>query len=179
MPDSKPVVARLSADDLPYFTAFSCGDDDLDDFLRSDAWRLQQQRVATSYLAFSADGREVLGYVTILADGINLQTRERKKLGLASQDHPVVPALKVARLAVAKQAQGLGVGVLLISTAFSAARRLANEAGCRVLVVDAYPAAVPFYEKLGFHPNRSQQYRDRENPSLRLDVFAPELPAWI
>jgi GNAT superfamily N-acetyltransferase len=179
MPDHVLPVARLAIEDIPYLSEFRCGDSDLDEFLSDDAWRLQIEQVAVSYVAWSADGSQVLGYATLLVDGVHLQTRERKSLGLASQDHPVVPALKIARLAVGQQAQRTGVGIRLVATAFAAARLLAEQAGCRLLVVDAYPTAVSFYQKLGFRHNRSPEYRDRENPSLRLDVFAPELPTWL
>ncbi len=172
-------AAQLSAEELPLIESFSCGDEDLDAFLSDDAWRLQQERVATTYLAFPSDGSRLLGYATVLVDGVSLQTRERRRIGLESQDHPVVPALKIARLGVHQEAQGKGVGNFLVSTAFSVARALARSAGCRLLVVDAYSDALPFYEKLGFQPNRSPQYRDRENPSLRLDVFGEHDPDWL
>ena len=41
---AKVVVTQLSADDLSSLVQFSCGDADLDDFLKDDAWRLQQEK---------------------------------------------------------------------------------------------------------------------------------------
>jgi hypothetical protein len=32
---------------------------------------------------------------------------------------------------------------------------------------------------MGFLPNRAKLYQDRENPSMRLDLFPIELPRWI
>jgi hypothetical protein len=57
---------------------FARGDEDLDDFLRTDALRLQAQRVASTYLAFF----ESSWWATfaLLADAVALETKERKAL---------------------------------------------------------------------------------------------------
>ena len=87
---------RLVIDsDSAALNAFTCGEPDLDDFLRNDAARLGRQRVVRTYVAFF-DG-ELVGYVALLADAVVLDTKERRKLALGSQGHPVVPALKIAR----------------------------------------------------------------------------------
>lgn len=177
MPDF--IIALLGEGAVSRLNEFSCGDDDLDDFLRNDAWRLQKQHVARTYLARDHQTGAVLGYTTLLNDAVRLLTRERKKLGLASDDHPIVPAIKIARLAVSVDARGRSIGLTLVRAAYSAAQRADIASGCRLLTVDAYPESVAFYERLGFEANRSTEYRDRENPSLRLDVFATETPGWI
>jgi hypothetical protein len=90
---------RLVAEaDLPLLATFACGEPDLDDFLRSDALRLQAHRVVRTYLAFHET--VLVGYMALLADAVVLETKERKRLALGSHDHPIVPALKIARLAV-------------------------------------------------------------------------------
>jgi len=48
-----------------------------------------------------------------------------------------------------------------------------------LLTLDAYPDSVPFYKKLGFVFNRAADYRDRRNPSMRLDLFSVEEPPWL
>lgn len=176
MPDF--IIALLGEGAVSWLTDFSCGDEDLDGFLKDDAWRLQQQHVARTYLARDNQSGAVLGYMTLLNDAVRLLTRERKKLGLASDDHPIVPAIKIARLGVSLNARGRGIGVTLVRAAYSAVQRTDPSSGCRLLTVDAYPEAVAFYERLGFEANRSTEYRDRENPSLRFDVFATETPDW-
>lgn len=178
-PDLSRVRLRaLDAADLERLARFECGDDDLRDFLVDDALRLQAQNVVRTYLALRGSD-EIAGYVALMADSIVLQTREKKKLALGSQDHPVVPALKVARIAVATTWQGRGLGHLLMRFSAAMAFEIAERAGCRLLTLDAYPNAVQFYEKLGFIRNRSREYRDRAHPSMRLDLFAPDLPRWV
>lgn len=67
---------------------FESGDAELDAFLARDALRLQDQRVVRVYLAVYED--VIGGYVALLADAVVLQTRERTKLCLATEDHPAV-----------------------------------------------------------------------------------------
>jgi GNAT superfamily N-acetyltransferase len=139
---------------------------------------LQAQRVASTYLAFFEE--QLVGYITLLADAVVLETKERKRLALSSQDHPSVPALKVARLAVRQsfRATHAGVGTALLQIAHALALDVANRVGCRLLTLDTYPAALPFYEKLGFVVNRSKTYQGRQRPSMRLDIFPPTPHSW-
>ncbi len=176
---TKFLFAPLSPVWGDYLGAFDCGDLDLNSFLVEDATRLERERVARTTLAVQPDSGEILGYVTVLNDAVRLLTRERKRLGLASQDHPVIPALKIARLGVAEGTTHRGIGTALVRDSYFAAQESAASGGCRLLTVDAYPTALPFYEKLGFEKNRSPEYQSRENPSLRFDVFSPKLPSWI
>lgn len=60
--------------------------------------------------------------------------------------------MRIARLAVAIEAQGQGVGAALLRYALLMARRLSNDIGCAGVVVDAKAEAVSFYEKYGFEP---------------------------
>ena len=161
------------------FETFTSGDDDLDEFVRSDAARLHQDNIVRTYLG-RYNGR-IEGYLSLLNDAVVLETRERKKLALAPGAHPIVPALKVARLAVASsfRATHRGLGETLLRFAFVKALDLARHVGCRLLTVDAYPESVGFYEKLGFVPNRAKPYQGRTHPSMRLDLFPPVPPVWL
>ena len=169
----------LAAEDAPELLAFSCGDEDLDDFLRTDASRLLGENVVRTYLAH-CDGA-LMGYLSLLVDAVVLETRERKKLALGSHDHPIVPALKVARLGVSAsfRAMNRGAGEALMSFAFVSALDVAEYAGCRLLTVHAYPESVGFYERLGFVQNRAKEYQSKSHSSMRLDVFAPIWPSWV
>jgi GNAT superfamily N-acetyltransferase len=61
-----------------------------------------------------------------------------------------LPVLRLARLAVASEVQGQGVGRLLLRTVFTLAWRMSEELGCVGVLVDAKPPAVGFYASLGF-----------------------------
>lgn len=166
-------------EDAEAVTAFSCGDDDLDDFLRTDASRLQDQSVVRTFVAFYEG--HLVGYVALLADAITLKSSERKKLALNHDDHPIVPALKVARLGVSAEfrASHRGVGEALMYYAYSMAIDIAERIGCRLLTLDAYPQSIDFYAKLGFVMNQDKAYARKNHPSMRFDIFTRDEHAWI
>jgi GNAT superfamily N-acetyltransferase len=129
--------------------SFTSSDVDLDRFLRKFAAQNQfRLHIGTTYVA--VNGREILGFVTVAATSITidrLPARKRKRL----PRYPL-PALRVARLAVATSARGQGIGKRLLRAAFQLAREMAERVGCVGVVVDAKPAAVAFYERYGFEP---------------------------
>lgn len=180
LPSIRPAgleIARLTAaDDLQ---GFASDDLDLDAFLQSDALRLQERAVIQVSLA-RYEG-ELAGYVALLADIVILQTGERKKLKLGYEDPPPVPAVKIGRLAVSadfrKRYRGLGRAMVAFS--FNTALQVSRDVGCRLLTVDAYAQSVAFYELLGFIANKGKEYRERETVSMRLDLHAAPLPAWL
>jgi ribosomal protein S18 acetylase RimI-like enzyme len=167
------------------FAAFSCGDADLDDFIRSDASRLHTLNVARTYVSWYQGA--ACGYVTLMADAVVLKPNERKKLrtpdgvALTFDDHPVIPALKIARLAVGRTTREAhrGMGEALVRFAFLTGLDVADLVGCRLLTLDAYPESIGFYEKLGFSLNRDDTYAARNHPSMRLDLFGPSPPIWV
>jgi GNAT superfamily N-acetyltransferase len=126
---------------------FDCGDDALNRFFREFAYHNQQRlHVGVTYVAEEAG--LVLGFITLAACSIEvdrLTARLRKRLPA----YPL-PALRVARLAVAREAQGQGLGSELVAFAGQVALGMSEGVGCFVLVVDAKPAAVRFYERFGF-----------------------------
>jgi hypothetical protein len=54
----------------------------------------------------------------------------------------------------------------------------AKSHGCRLVTLDAYPQAIDFYRKLGFVENQ-QQREGSTHPSMRLDIFDPNLADWL
>ena len=176
------VEATLAA--APLFDAFSCGADagaaELARFLREDALRLTALRTAITHLVFY--GGALAGFVTLAADAVQLKPNERKKLRsgkhrLGFDDNYPVAALKVVRLAVeATHAEAFtGTGTELMRFAHAAAVNTAVQAGagCRLLTVDAKPAAVGFYERLGFRRSKAGRLN-----AFHFDVYADPLPAW-
>jgi ribosomal protein S18 acetylase RimI-like enzyme len=133
-----------------------------------------------TYYGESSSGT-LVGYVSLLTDTIKLKTGEKKQLDLAHDDHPFVPAVKVARLAVdeAFRKEFRGAGEALMRFACERAFGIAELAGCRLLTLDAYPKSVGFYQTLGFKRSRAKEYEVKEHPSMWLDLFAPEAPRWL
>ena len=59
--------------------------------------------------------------------------------------------LKICRLGVDLSVKGQSIGSFLLNF-IKSYFVIENKTGCRFLTVDAYAAAVPFYEKNGFIP---------------------------
>jgi GNAT superfamily N-acetyltransferase len=130
-------------------TRFRSGDADLDRFFQLYAAQNQfRHHIGTTYVA--VEGRDVCGYVTVAAGGLeieNLPATARRGL----PEYPM-PILRLARLAVDAALQGSGVGRELLRFALGLALRMRAEYGCIGVVVDAKPGAVPFYRRFGFVP---------------------------
>lgn len=186
------VISSLT--DKDDVSSFSCGDSDLEAdlnaFLRDDAWRLQEQQVTRVYLG-RYEG-ELVGYVAMLTDAVELKSPEKKKLGLAHDDARWIPAVKVGRLAVSASFRDRyrGGGEALMRFAVATTLAVAENVGCRLVTVDAYASAFDFYKKLGFVPNKVKPAQDvsdvaeapppvlgKETTSMRLDVRG-KLPEW-
>jgi hypothetical protein len=177
-------------------STFSCGDDDLDGFLREDAMRLHDLGIVRVYLAIY-DG-QLVGYFAILADAIRLKTPEIKRLRMNHEDPPGVPALKVGRLAVSLEFKKKyrGLGTAMMGYAFAIGTLIAGHAGCRLITVDAYRQSVEFYEKLKFVCNKKKASEEdkiaqpadggggtiyvpaNDCVSMRFDLKTDPLPDW-
>lgn len=127
--------------------SFDCGNNDLNQYLYSQVGQDVRKRVTTCYLALSPDGR-IAGYFTLASTSVllnSLPEEYRKKL----PKYPLVPAVRMGRLAVHKSFQERGLGSVLLSEAFK--RVLDSEIAVYALVVDAKDVrARSFYEHFGF-----------------------------
>jgi ribosomal protein S18 acetylase RimI-like enzyme len=127
---------------------FVSGSDALDRYFREQASQDIKRRVATCFVAISIAAHDVAGYYTLTATSIALSALSpevTKKL----PRYPVVPAVLLGRLAVARHYHGRGLGSVLLADALKRTSRA--EFGVFVMVVDAKDdAAQRFYEHFGF-----------------------------
>jgi ribosomal protein S18 acetylase RimI-like enzyme len=170
-------VRQVRTEDQAELAAFECGDDDLNGFLRDDALRLQQRNTVTTYLALY-DG-DLVGYISLMVDAVVLESKERKTLRLNHADHPVIPALKIARLATARafRLTNLGLGTMLLRFAIARGYEIADAADCRLLTLDAYPDAIAFYDKLGFLRTRRSRTANANTQACASTCSLPTCPA--
>lgn len=156
------VVRRLAPTDDR--SAFRSGNIDLDRFLQRYAGQNQfRHHIGTTWVALR--GPDVLGFATVSAAHLEvsaLPERMRRRLPV----YPL-PVLRLARLAVATDAQGQGIGRLLLRAVFTLAWRMADDLGCVGVVVDAKPDAVAYYANLGFTAlqHREGALGDRPEPT--------------
>ena len=130
-------------------SVFQSGDEVLDRFLHHYAGQNQfRHHLGVTYVAVEEE--RILGFVTVVPrhlDVEELPKPRRRKL----PDYPI-PVLGLARLAMDRSAQSVGLGAQLLRFVLKLATKMADELGCAGVVVDANPNAVSFYAKYGFTP---------------------------
>ena len=147
-------VRRLEEKEI--VTAFDCEDEDLKDFILNEAHVYRDALLAVTYILEDKNS-SVLAYFSLANDKVSLSDFESKTDFNRFRKHRFVnekrlksyPAVKLCRFGVSLMVKGMGMGSVLID--FIKAYFLKdNKTGCRFITVDAYSAAVPFYEKNGF-----------------------------
>lgn len=137
--------------------SFNCGDDDLNDFILHEALLYRDAFLAVTYIAKIED--RVIAYFSLANDRVSISDFENKTEFNRFRKHRFVndkrlksyPAVKICRFAVDTMCAGSGIGTVLMD--FIKGYFIENnKTGCRFITVDAYLAAIPFYEKNHFYP---------------------------
>jgi GNAT superfamily N-acetyltransferase len=128
--------------------SFTCGVEALDRYLSAQAMQDQRRRIAGCYVALDAATGQIAGFYTIAAASMPLD-EVSPKLAEKLPRYPLVPCIRLGRLAVAKAYQGNGLGAALLIDAIE--RSLRSEIVAFAMIVDAKDeAAVRFYRHHGF-----------------------------
>lgn len=126
---------------------FTSGDVDLDRFFSRYAGQNQfKHHIGTTYVAVASDA--IWGYATVSMAHVEVEDLP-PDLAKRLPRYPL-PVLRLARLAVAAQAQGQGVGGALVYAVFQLALAQADAVGCVGVLVDAKPQAIGWYARYGF-----------------------------
>lgn len=131
---------------------FDCGVSALNLYLRQQAAQHHRDGIATTHVLYEDDApSRILGYYTLAAAQLrltDLAPADQRRL----PRHPI-PAARLARLAVALQERGQGLGEALLQDAVKRCMDLRAQLGVRLLVVDAKDErVVAFYRGFGFRP---------------------------
>jgi hypothetical protein len=137
-------------------------------FLKQDALKHQESHISNTFVLVETENQAIAAYISLIADAVTLQDEERARLLLPDISFETLPALKIAKLAVAQEMIRIyhHLGSLMIDFSRSIADQC-NERfiACRVLTVDAdieYDTNLPlFYEKNGFTALHSKKYSKR------------------
>lgn len=134
---------------------FDCGIEALNVYLKQFAYINNQNSSARTYVALR--GNRTVGYYTLTPGSVaREETPQRISKGLAR--HPV-PVIILARLAVDKKEQGVGLGKGLLKDALLRIISAADIIGGRaVLVHTKDEKARSFYEKYGFESSPIDQF---------------------
>lgn len=148
---------------------FDCGDDDLNDFLKSDAESYHQRKLASTHIVCS--DTDIVGFFTLVTDCMHSQ---RIQTSDSIYDYPYMkyPAVKIARLAINLPYQNQGNGSWCIKRIFIALSRFSELAAFRFITVDAKNSdeVIRFYSKFGFRS--ATQKRTEETLPMYIDYFA-------
>jgi ribosomal protein S18 acetylase RimI-like enzyme len=135
-------------------SAFACGEEALDRYLRTQATQDVRRRVATCFVAIEIATGKLAAYYTIASASIptpQLPPEIIKRL----PRYPTLPAVRIGRLAVDLKFRGCGLGGAMLVDA--ANRTLQAPPAVFALLVDAKNGdAVAFYQRHGFRPLASQ-----------------------
>ena len=156
--NSEEISILLLTEDYP-IKPFDCEDEDLNDFLFNEAISYQKELLATTFVM--ENDKQTLGYYSLLNDSLQLKEEmfasksQFKKFLRELMPYPkrhlkTIPALKIGRLAIDKTFKGKGLGSVIMANIISRCIKMNEEQACRLITVDAYKQAVPFYQKMGF-----------------------------
>ena len=137
-------------------TGFDCGIERLNNFLKLSAKKQQKGDMTRVYVAVEPGETRILGYHAINVGTMNVA--ELVKPPRSTPNHGNIPVLFLGQIAVDRQAQGLGIGGLLMYHVFLKACVIADEAGCHAVLLDVmsdvneevFTRRKGWYETFGF-----------------------------
>ncbi|MCY4534550.1 MAG: GNAT family N-acetyltransferase [Bryobacterales bacterium] len=115
-------------------TAFDCGIDRLNNYLRLSAKKQQQDDMTRVYVVVGEGSKRILGYHAISLGTINVDELKRRPRG--APGHGEIPVLFLGQVAVSRDAQGRGMGSILMQHVFEKASQVSSMAGCHAIVLD-------------------------------------------
>lgn len=148
----------------------------LKSFLQNQAIDFQSSLIAQTYVVVSEsdrqkDVRKVVGYITLTCSEIDLQDYYEITDCPQANKYEVLPAVKIARLAVDKNYRGYGIGKMLIQFVVSLClEMIVEQIGCRFLITDAKEDAISFYQRCGFTLLDTEENRNSEHPIMFVDL---------
>jgi ribosomal protein S18 acetylase RimI-like enzyme len=128
---------------------FDCGVPELNAFLKSTARQHGDKGISRTFVLTGRGGNAIMGFFTLTLCEVRA---EKLPAGYAKRyPRHGLPAVRLARLAVARKHQGKGYGELLLAEALHRTVSIAEHAGVIGLFVDAKnDSARSFYERYGF-----------------------------
>ncbi len=164
-------IKRITKLDLSIIGDFQSYEPELVDFLKEDAFDNQQKQISVTYLWFLKTG-ELVGYITLLTDRINLESDLKELFRSKDIYYHSLPALKIGRICVDNRFLRNGLGTMMLAFAVKVANRIFTKyAGCRFIVLDAkrnpQNDSIHFYKKIGF---QALKERKKGTTPLYLDL---------
>ena len=162
--DSKDIIENYHYEKLSQkhdLSNFSCGVDDLDEFLKEDALKEQEENLNVTYIAVYEN--EIIGFVTILSDNVPYSIVKKN----VKTKYKSYPSVKIGRLGVNINYKGLKIGTMILDDICTDIKELSEEIGIKFIVVDSYCSARKFYLKNSFTPINLHNPKKAKRKALR------------
>ncbi|MDP3698881.1 MAG: GNAT family N-acetyltransferase [Nanoarchaeota archaeon] len=144
-------VQRLDISHKSILLNFKSYEQELVDFLIEDALDNQNKKISATYLWFYKPTKELVGYVSVLTDAINLQGELKEYFRQKHILYKSLPSLKIGRLCVSDDYLGRGIGTLMIKFVIILAEKIGNDVGLRFIAVDAKRNQDPKRDSVHFY----------------------------
>lgn len=149
-------ILPYSQEYKPLKGKFSCGNEDLDDYLKRYAWQDVKKRVSSLFVALSPGKDSIAGFYTLSMHSVKISDLP-KSIGSKLPGYPRVGVVLLGRLAVDLNFRKLGLGESLLMDGMS--RSLGSEVAWWAMVVDAKEGSEGFYSRYGFIPFKDSKER--------------------
>ncbi len=163
-------IERLTDDNIRLIESFSCVESaeelsdynskerkriikhsrEMDDFLRLEAYIDQDNGLNTTHLFIDREKDKLIGFVSLCADSIRLDSSEKEEMGFS---YYTVPAVKIARLAVSNEYKHKGFGHIMIDYCVNISFEMLEKVGAAFITLDCYEHRLSYYEGIGFIRN--------------------------
>jgi len=149
-------IEKLNKDHIKLLKNFSCYEKELVDFLIEDAFDNQEKKISTTHLWFLKKTDQLIGYITLLNDKINLEGNLKTYFRDKGILYKSLPSIKIGRVAIDDKFARKGIGSLMLEFTFSIAIRTNKKVGCRFITLDAkrnqdkQKDSIHFYKKKNF-----------------------------
>jgi GNAT superfamily N-acetyltransferase len=138
-------------------------------FLQKNAHAYEAHSLSRTYVLVEdphTHGR-VWGYVSLVASEVKTTSQNTPGSKVHWPPTYLLPAVKLARMAIDKELQGRDFGTKLLQFVLATVRdAVAQHVGVRLLITDAKSSAVGFYEKMGFTILDTPANRKRKSPVM-------------
>lgn len=143
----------LLLDKLHIRQQFDCGEEALNIFLKEYALQNSKNNASRTYVCSTKNDNIVSGYYTLTYGAIRHQeaTEKVKK----NMPHYPIPVMILARLAIDKKYQKLGLGKEILKDALLRTLQASEIAGLKAIIAHAKNSdSISFYKKYGFEQSK-------------------------
>lgn len=167
-------IEKLSIEHTDKIQNFTSYEKELVDFLLEDALDNQNKQISVTFLWFIKSTDELIGYITLLTDRINLSPTLKEEFRKKGVEYKALPAMKIGRVCVDDNHLRKGVGNLMIQFAIHQIKQISKECGCRFITLDAKrnpdksKDSMRFYKRMDFEILKE---RSKGTTPMYKDVF--------